>query len=220
MLGHLKIQTDDDFSVLYKGKYYSSYDFSLIIGELADFDKIELLGRHGLSRTPDTKCLEVERDIAKIKSCPDEMLDTTGGNRGVCWWPVESIEMQEQELTTYFTVLPKHCNHHIPMIFGGEFMAQMDIAAAMLTAKLLVSSKTATHAVTHKFEGEFMAAAQMGDIVQLHCTVSELRKKAIVIMVEAHRQKRGEPMNDYIAWAKFIFVSKNEDKFVEHGLSL
>ena len=220
MLGHLKIQTDDDFSVLYKNKFYGSYDFSLIIEEVADFDRIELLGRNGWSRTADTKCYEVERDIKVIKSRPNEMLDTTGGNRGVCWWPVESIEMQEQELTTYFTVLPKHCNHHIPMIFGGEFMAQMDIAAAMLAAKLLVSSKTATHAVTHKFEGEFMAAAQMGDIVQLHCQVSELRKKAIVIMVEAHRQKRGEPMNDYIAWAKFVFVSKNEDKFVEHGLSL
>lgn len=218
MLGHLTIQTDDDFSVSYKGKLYMSYDFNLTIDEIGDFDKIELLGRYGQPRNPLTKCYEIERDIKTIKDCPNEYLDTTGGNRGVVWQPVAAPKEKQLSFTTYFTVLPKHCNHHIPMIFGGEFMAQMDIAAAMLTAKLLVSSKTATYAVTHKFDGEFMAAAQMGDIIELKCTVTELRKKAIVVLVQANRQKRGEPVSDYIAWAKFVFVSKKDDKFVEHGL--
>ncbi len=62
----------------------------------------------------------------------------------------------QTELTTFFTVLPKHCNHHMPMIFGGHFMAEMDIAAAMLVAKLLVNSTTATHAVTYKYDGTFL----------------------------------------------------------------
>lgn len=90
MLGNLTIQTDDDFSVSYKGKVYGSYDFNIIIERIEDFDLIEILGRFGLPRDKYTKAFELERDLKKIKSNPDEMLDTTGGNRGVCWWPTEN----------------------------------------------------------------------------------------------------------------------------------
>ena len=122
-------------------------------------------------------------------------------------------------LTTYFTVLPKHCNHHLPMIFGGEFMAQMDIAAAMLVSKVLLDSECDS-AVTHKFEGEFLKAAQMGDIIRLECTLIELRKKAIVVQVEAMRRKRLEKEEDLVAKAKFVFVSKKNGEYAHHGLEM
>lgn len=126
----------------------------------------------------------------------------------------------QTELTTFFTVLPKHCNHHMPMIFGGHFMAEMDIAAAILVAKLLTDSATATYAVTHKYEGTFFAAAQMGDIIELRCKITEVRKRGIGVEVCAYRQKRSQKEVEYIAKSNFVFVSKNGDKFVEHGLTL
>lgn len=126
----------------------------------------------------------------------------------------------QTELTTFFTVLPKHCNHHMPMIFGGHFMAEMDIAAAILVAKLLTDSTTATYAVTYKYEGTFFAAAQMGDIIELRCKITEVRKRGIGVEVCAYRQKRNQKEVEYIAKSNFVFVSKNGDKFVEHGLTL
>ena len=99
-------------------------------------------------------------------------------------------------------------------------MAQMDIAAAMLVSNVLLESSTADFAVTHKYEGEFMAAAQLGDIIQLTCEIIEVRKKAIVVSVRAVRQARGSSDKDYIAWSKFVFVSKNDSGFVNHALNL
>ena len=124
------------------------------------------------------------------------------------------------ELITYFTVLPKHCNHHLPMVFGGEFMAQMDIAAAMLVSKTLADSETATYAVTHKFSCEFSKAAQMGDIIELQCKIVELREKAIIVEVKAMRSKRGSKVSDQVASAKAVFVAKNGEDYVKHGLRL
>jgi acyl-CoA hydrolase len=116
--------------------------------------------------------------------------------------------------------MPKHCNHHFPMIFGGEFLAQMDIAAAMLVSRLLNSSTTAQYAVTHKVSCEFTAAAQMGDIIDLWCEIIELRKKGIGVNVKAMRERRGSDQQDCIATANFVFVSKCGENYVHHGLSL
>lgn len=118
---------------------------------------------------------------------------------------------------TNFTVLPKHCNYHIPMIFGGEFFAQMDLAAAMCVSRLLHDSECDS-AVTHKFSGEFLAAAEMGDIIFLKCEVTELRKKAVVVHVVAQREKRAKSGRDIIAIADFIFVTKKNGEFYHHGL--
>jgi acyl-CoA hydrolase len=118
---------------------------------------------------------------------------------------------------TNFTVLPKHCNYHIPMIFGGEFFAQMDLAAAMCVSRLLHDSECDS-AVTHKFSGEFLAAAEMGDIIFLKCEVTELRKKAVVVSVVANREKRTEPGQDLIAKAEFVFVTKKNGIFAHHNL--
>lgn len=118
---------------------------------------------------------------------------------------------------TNFTVLPKHCNYHIPMIFGGEFFAQMDLAAAMCVSRLLHDSECDS-AVTHKFSGEFLAAAEMGDMIFIRCEVTELRKKAVVVSVTADREKRATPGRDRVAIAEFVFVTKKNGEFCHHGL--
>lgn len=105
------------------------------------------------------------------------------------------------------------------MIFGGEFMAQMDIAAAMLVANTLTEGNSVCDsAVTHKFEGEFLKAAENGDIIRLDCNVVEYRKKAIVVEVRAYRRKRAVKEEDHVATAKFVFVTKKNGEFCHHGL--
>lgn len=105
------------------------------------------------------------------------------------------------------------------MIFGGEFFAQMDLAAAMCVSRLLHDSECDS-AVTHKFSGEFLAAAEMGDIIFLRCEVTELRKKAVVVHVSAQREKRAKSGRDVIAIADFVFVTKKNGVFHAHNLVL
>lgn len=119
--------------------------------------------------------------------------------------------------TTSFTVLPKDCNYHIPMIFGGEFFSRMDLAAAACVSRLLHDSECDS-AVTHKFDGEFLAAAEMGDIIFLNCEVVEIRYKAVKVEVKAYREKRATAGQELIATANFVFVTKKVGVFCRHLL--
>lgn len=114
--------------------------------------------------------------------------------------------------------MPSDCNYMFPMIFGGAFFAQMDLAAASCVSRLLHASDCDS-AVTHKFSGTFHAAAQCGDLIFLECTVDSVRKKAIIVSVRAFREKRAQPGRDFIAEAEFVFCSKKDGKFHPHGIS-
>jgi acyl-CoA hydrolase len=120
---------------------------------------------------------------------------------------------------TSFVVMPKHCNYHYPMIFGGHLFSELDLAAASCVNRLLHDSEC-NAAVTHKFEGTFHAAAESGDLVFIACEIVELRTKAVTVEVKAEREKRGIPGKDLIAEAKFVFVTKKDGKFHPHGLTL
>jgi acyl-CoA hydrolase len=120
---------------------------------------------------------------------------------------------------TAFTVMPDQCNNQLPMIFGGALFSQMDLCAAMCSARALQDSECDS-AVTHKCDLTFLAAAMLGDIVFLKATIIEFRKKAIVMWVEARRERRNKKGSDLIAQAKFVFVSKKNGEFVHHGLEM
>lgn len=93
------------------------------------------------------------------------------------------------EFETTFTVMPKHCNYHFPMIFGGAFFSELDICAAMCVNRLLHDSDCDT-AVTYKFEVTYHAAAESGDLIFMKAQVVELRRNAVVVEVKAHRENR------------------------------
>jgi acyl-CoA hydrolase len=120
---------------------------------------------------------------------------------------------------TTFVVMPKHCNYHYPMIFGGEFFSELDLCAAQCVSRLLHDSDCDS-AVTHKYEGTFHKAAECGDLIFLKAEVTELRHNAVVVNIEAHRERRAIRGKDFIADAKFVFVTKEKDKFRPHGLSM
>lgn len=120
---------------------------------------------------------------------------------------------------TTFTVLPHQCNYMLPMIFGGAFFSELDLAAACCVNRLLHDSECDS-AVTHKFSGTFHAPAQMGDIIFLKAEVVELRHKSVRLIVTAERERRAEKGRDKVADAEFVFVTKKDGKFCNHGLSL
>lgn len=121
---------------------------------------------------------------------------------------------------TNFVVMPQDLNYMQPMIFGGAFFSKMDLCAACCVSRLLHDSECDS-AVTHKFEeGVFHAAAELGDLIFIESQIIELRKKAVVLVVKAFREKRAVRGRDFIAQAKFVFVTKKDGKFHPHGLSL
>lgn len=120
-----------------------------------------------------------------------------------------------------FTVLPKHCNWHIPMIFGGQFMSELDLAASAVCDRLLRDEGSpCDRAVTYEFSGRFLGAAECGDIIFLKAEIVELRLKGMGVEVVAEREHRSTPGRERIAEAKFVFVSKQGDKYLNHGLQM
>jgi len=125
-----------------------------------------------------------------------------------------------------FIVFPKHCNHYGEIIFGGEFMAQLDLAAAHCVRKILDSKpedSEANGAVTHKAAFEFLKPAYRGDYLTIKAHVFSLGKKSIEIKVDAFRGK------EHIATSSFVFITIRNEKvnshpvylpYVEHKLEL
>lgn len=120
---------------------------------------------------------------------------------------------------TSFIVMPRQCNYQYPMVFGGAFFSEMDLCAAACVSRALHDSECDA-AVTHKYEGTFHAAAECGDLIFLRAEIVEARHKALVIVVEAQREKRAQRGQDRVADAKFVFVTKKNGEFAWHGLTL
>lgn len=122
---------------------------------------------------------------------------------------------------TSFVIMPIDTNYMTPMVFGGAFFSKLDLAAACCVSELLADSPTGCDsAVTYKYNGEFLDAAQMGDIIYIKVEVVELRHKSVRMKVIAHRAKRAKKGRDLVATAEFVFVTKKDGKFCNHGLSL
>jgi acyl-CoA hydrolase len=105
-----------------------------------------------------------------------------------------------------FIVFPKHCNHLKELIFGGAFMAEMDLAAAHCVRKALFKTKNGVrNAVTHKASFTFLKPSYVGDLLELSAKIIEVREKSLVIEVQAQRND-GENL-EAIAVGEFVFIS-------------
>lgn len=83
----MQVETDDDFVVQYKDNYYTG-EFFLTIQNVESLKEFKILSRSYAPKTVDTKCWELEEAILRILKNPDIDFDTTGGNRGVCWYKI------------------------------------------------------------------------------------------------------------------------------------
>ena len=105
-----------------------------------------------------------------------------------------------------FVVFPEHANHHSPLIFGGKFAAELDLAAANCVRKFLFDSTEVSHAVTHRMEIEFKKPCYVGDLLCLHAEIVEAKDKHVVVNVIAQRARKNKDW-DIIAIAKFVFIT-------------
>lgn len=119
-----------------------------------------------------------------------------------------------------------------PLIFGGAFMAELDLCAAHCCRRLLFDSPACKQAVTHKANFQFHRPSYCGALLDLTAEVVELGEKSIVVEVSAHRNVRNDL--ELIATARFVFVSLDSSAipsidlhtrptflpYAKHGLSL
>ncbi|WP_437192746.1 acyl-CoA thioesterase [Planctomicrobium sp. SH527] len=121
---------------------------------------------------------------------------------------------------TSFTVFPHMTNYMYPMIFGGEMLSQMDIAAAMCVRRALYDSPTGCDsAVTvHCSDINFLVGAQVGDLILLKANISDVGTKSISVHVEGFRDQAIEPVK--LCDGRFIFVSQKQGEPHPHGLTL
>ncbi len=113
--------------------------------------------------------------------------------------------------TTSFIVFPKHCNHHKELIFGGAFMAELDLAAAHCVRKMLKGNPSGiVNAVTHKADFDFMKPTYVNDVLDLEASITTYRNKSLTVIVTAKRD------DALIAVGNFVFITIDKIESLEH----
>ena len=115
--------------------------------------------------------------------------------------------------TTSLRVFPQHCNHHNGMIFGGEMLAQMDLAAAAAVARFLYDSPNGvSEALTVGVDKvTFHKGAKVGDLIIFTATITEVGQKRVTVKVVSNRETNA-PKKEVDHWNKGLgdFVYKYE----------
>ena len=88
------IETDLDFSLVFKGEEFVHQYIELVLESVDELDLIELRGPFLTDRTPDLKVYEFEEAVKAIKKNPDEYFSNTGGNRVVEWTPLDALQRE------------------------------------------------------------------------------------------------------------------------------
>lgn len=133
---------------------------------------------------------------------------------------MKEIDSKELVFNNSFVVMPKDCNYMFPLIFGGAFMAQLDLCGAALVNKVIKRSNLVNNAVTFKADFEFVGPSYSGDLIHMHAVVTELRKKSIAVKISAYREPRNEIKDSLVAVANFVFVTRYGEVYKEHGLTM
>jgi len=126
-------------------------------------------------------------------------------------------------------VFPEHCNHLKELIFGGAFMAQLDLTAAHCVRRALFDTENGVkNAVTHKASFTFLKPCYVGDLIEMEANVVGLGPKSLQVTVKARRNRNR--VYDDIAEAEFVFISIGEIidltthpnflPYKEHGLKV
>ncbi len=120
---------------------------------------------------------------------------------------------------TDFIVMPANTNY-MDIIFGGFFMSQLDLAAATVVNRAVRSSNTADKAVTHKFYVEFFKPSYSGDIITIQSEIVDVGRKSIIVKQKAYKETREDSARVLVAATEVIFVTMNENHYVNHQLSI
>jgi acyl-CoA thioesterase YciA len=92
-------------------------------------------------------------------------------------------------------------------IFGGWLMAQMDLAAGNMAARV-ASGRAATVAVEAM---SFLKPVKVGDEVSLYATLKATGRSSMRIYVEAWRRDRMSEFRERVTDATFTFVALDSE---------
>lgn len=122
-----------------------------------------------------------------------------------------------------FLILSKNTNHTREIIFGGDFMAEMDKVAAIAVKERLKESETAEEAVTYKANFEFKLPAYVGDILTINAQVTPGKNRSMVVSVIAYRDEEEVARGDFVfITTKPLVDLSHHPKYLEyagHGLT-
>ena len=121
---------------------------------------------------------------------------------------------------TSFLVMPKDTNYMQPLIFGGVFMAQLDIAAASLVHRCVAHSQVVNNAVTYKASFEFVGPANQGDLVVMVAKLTEAKGKHLCITVDGTKEEPNTLTKILVVRAHFVFVTRNNNEYLRHDLTI
>ncbi len=119
---------------------------------------------------------------------------------------LSSIHLDKGELLVRTIAMPSDTNP-AGDIFGGWLMAQMDLAAGNLAAKV-ARGRCGTIAVEAM---KFIRPVKVGDEVSIYAKLLGTGNTSMTIQLKAFRRRRDQSMSEAVTEAKFIFVGLNED---------
>ncbi len=131
--------------------------------------------------------------------------------------------------------MPEHTNYRSPLIFGGAFMAKMDLAAAERIALFFRATykerkqyaeqngtSLVDNAVTHTIDKcIFYAPSFLGDIIQLETKIFKAQRRHIWVHVRAFRVPRNpeEPVQtNPLAEMTLSFVTQQGEVYAAHNI--
>lgn len=125
------------------------------------------------------------------------------------------------EYETSFLVMPKHLNY-MGIIFGGDYMAEIDKACAVCVNEAVQRSRTCDKAVTFKFYTEFAGPSHEGDVIYIKTKIEEVRKKTIKVSFKGYSQPREKlwKVKELTSAGWAVFVTMHENHYINHELKL
>ena len=113
-----------------------------------------------------------------------------------------------------FTVFPDDLNY-AGTLFGGKILAEMDIAAVKAVRRMLYTTKCDGAVTVSLDKVDFMAAAHLGDIIDMTANVVRLGTSSIDVLVKVSSENEKGIVRQ-ICKAKFTFVSLRKRKPFPH----
>ncbi len=104
-----------------------------------------------------------------------------------------------------FIVFPEDLNY-AGTLFGGKVLAEMDLAAAKATRRLLYGTGCDGAVTASLDKVDFKKPAHLGDIIELKASIIELGRTSIKIYVHVSKENQFGEI-ETICNATFIFVS-------------
>tara|TARA_R110001592_G_scaffold359340_3_gene665719 strand:- start:81372 stop:81806 length:435 start_codon:yes stop_codon:yes gene_type:complete len=130
---------------------------------------------------------------------------------------LQENNIQKEHLFT-FTVFPDYLNWS-GTLFGGKLLAELDSAAANCARKILYGTSCNGLVTATLNKVDFMAPAHLGDIIEMHTTITDLGRSSITVMVVANKEEKNGSRSE-ICKASFVFVALKDGKPYPHNAKM